>query len=130
MKSEGRLQDTRYWSPEVGLLGFVLFSAGLIAGEQNRSGILMDTLCGETSAHNSEKVAHHTVACSLMKSCKASGFGMVSEQTFLKFDDGGDKLALERLEETSLKRKLRVRVWGDFDFERGTVRVSRLEPVP
>ncbi len=114
----------------IAAVAFVLASAVLIGQEQSRSGVLIDTLCGETSAHNFEKVAHHTVTCSLMKNCKASGFGMVVEKMFLKFDDEGDRLALELLEETSLKRKIRVEVWGDFDFEQERVRVSRLEPLP
>lgn len=55
---------------------------------------------------------------------------MLWEPAFLKFDNGSDKLSLKLLEETSLKRKLRVRVWGNFDFEQEPVRVSRLVPVP
>ncbi len=105
----------------------LLLTALLGAGDRNHTGILIDTLCGETAAHNSEKVAHHTVACSLMENCQASGFGIVFDRVFFKFDERGDELALELLKKTALKRRLAVRVWGDFDFQEETVRVSRLE---
>ena len=109
---------------------FLLLSCLFGAEDQSRTGILIDTLCGETSAHNSEKVAHHTVACSLVENCRDSGFGIVVEKTFLKFDERGDKLALGVLEQTPIKKKLEVRVWGDFDFEGETVRVIKLEAQP
>ena len=99
------------------------------AGETTRSGVLIDTLCGETSAHNAEKVEDHTVACSLMKNCQASGFGLVVDATFFKFDGRGDDLALALLEKTSQRRKLRIAVTGLFDTQGDTVLVKSLEPV-
>ena len=74
----------------------------------------MDAACGARVAANVEKAAKHTVACALMESCKASGFGLVLEGRFLKFDPAGDEEAVKLLENAKVRENFRVEVTGEF----------------
>jgi len=98
------------------------------AENETKVGILIDTLCGETSAHNPEKVADHTVSCSLMRNCKLSGFGLVVDPIFFKFDTQGDEMALNLLESSQKRRNVEVKVTGIFNPQEGTVLVGKLVP--
>ena len=98
----------------------------LAAGPDTRTGVLMDAACGARVAANVEKAAKHTVACALMESCKASGFGLVLEGLFLKFDSAGDEEAVKLLENAKVRENFRVEVTGEFsDTE---VKVAAMKP--
>ena len=86
----------------------------VLAGPDTRTGVLMDAACGARVAANVEKAAKHTVACALMESCKASGFGLVLEGRFLKFDPAGDEEAVKLLENAKVRENFRVEVTGEF----------------
>ena len=96
------------------------------AGPDTRTGVLMDAACGARVAANVEKAAKHTVACALMESCKASGFGLVLEGRFLKFDPAGDEQALKLLEAAKVRENFRVEVTGEFAED--DVKVSAMKP--
>ncbi len=49
-----------------------------------------------------------------MESCKASGFGLVLEGRFLKFDPAGDEEAVKLLENAKVRENFRVEVTGEF----------------
>ena len=74
----------------------------------------MDAACGARVAANAEKTAKHTVACALMESCKASGFGVILEGRFLKFDPEGDEQAVTLLENAKVRENFHVEVTGKF----------------
>ena len=101
-------------------------STPVLAGPDPKTGVLMDAACGARVAANVEKAAKHTVACALMESCKASGFGLVLEGRFLKFDPAGDEQALKLLEAAKVRENFRVEVTGEFAED--DVKVSAMKP--
>ena len=106
----------------------VLLAGSLLvfAGPDTKTGVLMDAACGARVAANVEKAAKHTVACALMESCKASGFGLILEGRFLKFDPAGDEEAVKLLEAAKVRENFRVEVTGEFTED--DVKVSAMKP--
>ena len=95
------------------------------AGPDTRTGVVMDAACGARVAANAEKTAKHTVACALMESCKASGFGLILEGRFLKFDPAGDEQALKLLEAAKVRENFRAEVTGEFSEDH--IKVSAMK---
>lgn len=95
------------------------------AGPDTRTGVVMDAACGARVAANAEKTAKHTVACALMESCKASGFGLILEGRFLKFDPAGDEQALKLLEAAKVRENFRAEVTGEFSED--NIKVSAMK---
>lgn len=106
---------------------FVLLAGSILvlAGPDSKTGVLMDAACGARVAANAEKTAKHTVACALMASCKASGYGLILEGLFLKFDPAGDEQAVKLLEAAKVRENFRVEVTGEFSEEE--VKVSAMK---
>ena len=105
-----------------------LLAAGsmlVLAGADTRTGVVMDAACGARVAANAEKTAKHTVACALMESCKASGFGLILEGRFLKFDPAGDEQALKLLEAAKVRENFRAEVTGEFSED--DIKVSAMK---
>lgn len=105
-----------------------LLAAGpllVLAGPDTRTGVVMDAACGARVAANAEKTAKHTVACALMESCKASGFGLILEGRFLKFDPAGDEQALKLLEAAKVRENFRAEVTGEFSED--DIKVSAMK---
>lgn len=96
-----------------------------LAGPDTRTGVVMDAACGARVAANAEKTAKHTVACALMESCKASGFGLILEGRFLKFNAAGDEQALKLLEAAKVRENFRAEVTGEFSED--DVKVSAMK---
>lgn len=106
---------------------FFLSTLLVLAGEVTQTGTLLDAMCGEKGAANAEKVASHKVICAKMDNCKESGFGIVSDGKFLKFDKAGDEKAWAVLEKTSKTHDLQVTVTGAL--EGNTLKVTKIEEV-
>ncbi|MDE2928326.1 MAG: hypothetical protein OXT71_18205 [Acidobacteriota bacterium] len=105
-----------------------LLAAGsmlVLAGPDTKTGVVMDAACGARVAANAEKTAKHTVACALMESCKASGFGLILEGRFLKFDPAGDEQALKLLEAAKVRENFRAEVTGEFSED--DIKVSAMK---
>lgn len=105
-----------------------LLAAGsmlVVAGPDTKTGVVMDAACGARVAANAEKTAKHTVACALMESCKASGFGLILEGRFLKFDPAGDEQALKLLEAAKVRENFRAEVTGEFSQD--DIKVSAMK---
>ena len=105
-----------------------LIAAGsmlVLAGPETKTGVVMDAACGARVAANAEKTAKHTVACALMESCKASGFGLILEGRFLKFDPAGDEQALKLLEAAKVRENFRAEVTGEFSED--DIKVSAMK---
>lgn len=96
-----------------------------LAGPETKTGVVMDAACGARVAANAEKTAKHTVACALMESCKASGFGLILEGRFLKFDPAGDEQALKLLEAAKVRENFRAEVTGEFSED--DIKVSAMK---
>jgi uncharacterized protein YuzE len=87
----------------------VMLATPLSAAEW--TGYLMDTMC---AASRLDKAASHTTEC--MKSCKQSGFGLVTKDgKYIKFNEAGNIKALNALELTGKQDELLVKVTGDMN---------------
>ena len=63
-----------------------------------------------------------------MESCKASGYGLIADGQFLKFDKAGDEMALAFLEATKKEAHLSIKVTADFSTD--PISVSKIEEAP
>lgn len=64
------------------------------------NGYIVDVMCAATMVQQDDPqaaAAKHPKACAMKEACAASGYGLMSEGKFLKFDDSGNKLAKEYL---------------------------------
>lgn len=83
-------------------------------------GYLVDKMCATGMAKKAPeeamaKAAKHTKSCALEESCMESGFGLLSEGKWYKFDETGDKKALAWLKKTDKKSDLMIEVTGTHD---------------
>jgi hypothetical protein len=86
-------------------------------------GYLVDQNCGKRMVmddvkKSDAKAAKHTKDCSLDESCKASGFGLVAGGKFFKFDDAGDKKAVDYLIASKKEDNFKVEVTCTMDGEK------------
>ena len=83
-------------------------------------GYVVDEMCAKIMMGKEttmKKAAAHTKACALMEECVASGYGVFSEGKWYKFDEAGDGMALELIENTERKKGIMVEVTGKMDDE-------------
>jgi len=115
---------------KIGLLAasvalIALAQVTLAVGEEKFSGNLLDVACAGRMAGNVDKAKAHKKSCALMENCQKSGFGIVtSDGKLLKFDENGNKQALELLNKTSKESDIVVEVTGTKDGD--TLKVSKL----
>ncbi len=89
--------------------------------ETTYKGYLVDKMCGTGFTKGgdvkkaADKAKKHTKDCALEDNCKASGYGLIFDGKFHKFDDAGDKLALDYLNKTKKESNLFVQVKGTND---------------
>lgn len=91
-----------------------------VPGQETMKGYVVDRMCATGMVKRGakqamERAARHTKMCALEEGCRESGYGLVSEGKFYKFDANGDRLALEYLERTSIERGHWVVVRGTMD---------------
>jgi hypothetical protein len=73
---------------------------------------LVDTMCVGKVKADPDK---HKRACALQ--CKGSGFGVLTDGGYLRFDDAGNQKAIAALEASDRKDTLRVDVSGTVEGE-------------
>ena len=86
------------------------------------SGYLVDKNCGTMIGKKEKTKAmemgkKHSVACGLDEACMASGYGIIHEGTFVKFDEAGDAMAAKYLKGLSKKNDVLVTVSGSLEGE-------------
>ncbi|MGB2868520.1 MAG: hypothetical protein WBD36_08725 [Bacteroidota bacterium] len=91
-----------------------------MSGSHVMTGWLVDQMCGKKMGNgdaekSNAKAAKHTKDCAVEESCAESGYGLVNNGKWFKFDEKGDKLAAEWLSKTDLKKNLMVNVKGAMD---------------
>ena len=85
------------------------FSAAPAFAETWKNVALVDTMCSSKVKDNPDA---HTTKCAI--TCQKSGFGIfTSDGKYLKFDEAGNKKALELLKSTSKADHVRVNVTGE-----------------
>ncbi len=104
----------------------LMMCVAVFAHEQ-KVGLLIDAECGKRLADSPEKAAAHQVSCSLKEECAKTGYGVIVDGKFYKFDKMGNKLATLILKTTQKKAGLRVRVDGHFDSY--VISPTLLEPI-
>jgi len=99
----------------------LLLAGSALAGAEEWKGVsLVDTMC---SAKVKDAPDTHTVSCAL--ACEKGGFGIyTSDGTYLKFDDAGNKKALQALKATKKKDHIRANITGERDGD--TIKVTSL----
>ena len=77
-------------------------------------GYLIDKKCSaKVVTEGGDAAKAHTADCALMPDCKASGYGVVSEDgKFLNFDEGGSEMAVTILELEKGNDSVKVAVNG------------------
>ena len=112
----------RFW---ILLVVLVFLSGALSAHGEEKTGILVDAKCGTQIAGNADKVTGDPNSCSLEN--RESGYGIVSDGKFYKFDDYGNKQALLLLKVTEKTSNLKVRVGGHFESD--LIKVGEIETI-
>ena len=92
------------------------------AAEKTWTGYLVDKNCGVMIAKKEKAKAmemgkKHSVACALDEACMASGYGIIHEGQFIKFDEAGDAVAAEYFKGLKKKNDVFVTVSGTLDGE-------------
>ena len=70
-------------------------------------GYIVDEMCGKDMAGKSDamtKASKHPASCALKSSCSESGYGLVSDGKWYKFDDNGNTEAKALLEKSKNKK--------------------------
>ncbi len=85
-------------------------------------GYLVDKMCATGMAKKAKdeamsKAMKHTVSCALEEGCMESGYGLLIDGKYHKFDEAGDKLAVEYLKKASFKDNILVEVSGTHEGE-------------
>lgn len=104
----------------VGGVALALCLASLVALAQTGkkmtyTGYLMDKMCSGEVMESKDPMAGakaHTKSCALMKSCIASGYGVVTGGKFYAFDAHGNELAMQMLKNTKKTNDLSIEVVG------------------
>ena len=86
-----------------------------VSAHDQKVGLLIDTECGKRLADSPEEAAAHAVSCSLKEECAKTGYGVIVDGKFYKFDKMGNKLANVILMTTKKKAGVKVKVDGHFD---------------
>jgi hypothetical protein len=89
----------------------------------DKTGVLMDVMCSKGATQ--ESAAKHTRECGLMEHCVASGYGIVVDGVFHKFDAEGNKQAEAIFRATKKANNITVRVEGTLQHE-GDITVDKL----
>jgi hypothetical protein len=87
---------------------------------QSTVGYLVDRSCAKRMVmddvkKSDAKAARHTKECCLDDACRASGFGIITGGTLYKFDDDGNKKAVEYLNTTKKEDNIKVVVLGSME---------------
>ncbi|MCU0453114.1 MAG: hypothetical protein MUE68_05615 [Bacteroidetes bacterium] len=104
---------------------FLLVAATAAAPAQTKTweGYLADQMCGSNwkGAKGEERAAKHSRACGLEESCAASGYGVFSGGTFVKFTEASSPKAKVYLEMTAAKNNIYVKVLGVLEGDKISV---------
>jgi hypothetical protein len=106
-------------------LCLLLALACLVHGAELQ-GVVIDRDCAEDILkHGRQIILKQRRDCSLMKHYVRDGYGILTDdRKFYKFDDAGNKKALQLLKNIADKDNLKVIVSGDIDGD--TIKVDRM----
>jgi hypothetical protein len=97
------------------IITFVLLVFGIsftYAQTTSWTGYLADQMCSESLTASTERAASHTKECLIEDNCAKTGYGVIVEGKWYKFDKKGDELAAALLSSTQKDRGIKVAVTG------------------
>ncbi|HET9136129.1 MAG TPA: hypothetical protein VFO76_05775 [Candidatus Kapabacteria bacterium] len=114
----------------IAVIGLIFADSSVIAktpksATQTITGTLADKMCAKRLKSDATKLASHTKMCMTEEMCATSGYGVVSNGTFYKFDKKGDQLAADFLKTSSKDNDIQVEVVGTVSGE--TMKVTSLK---
>jgi hypothetical protein len=109
----------------VSVLASAFFCLPALGHGESKTGILVDARCGSNLAKDASEAAAHPVSCAIDSA--ESGYGIIADGRFLRFDDHGNRQATLLLKATPKESNLKVRVGGHFEGD--LIKVSELETV-
>lgn len=104
-------------------LGLLLAAAALPAAGATESFTNVPLVDVNCSAKVAAKPGEHPRSCAIQ--CSASGYGVIRDGKFLKFDAAGNDKALAALKASDKKDHLRADVAGDVEGD--TIKVTSLK---
>ena len=115
----------------VAVSGLVLSAVPVRADEHDKGvhGILIDNKCAmsEGKPKKEADAAKHPASCALK--CAASGLGVTTGDKWIKFDEKGQKLAKEYLEQhKDVENATKVHVEGKVSEDGKTMEVTAIHP--
>jgi hypothetical protein len=90
-------------------------------GVTTMTGYVVDAMCAKGMLKKTDvmaRAAKHSKACALEEECSASGYGLLSAAKWYKFDDDGDKQAMELIQKSSKENDIMVEVSGKMKDDR------------
>jgi hypothetical protein len=108
----------------IGLALLVLTLASPLAATEWKGVSLMDTNCSTKKA-TLEHPEDHTAMCAMK--CKKSGYGVIVDGKYVKFDKNGSKLASAALAKTKKKDHLTATVVGEMKGDQIAVKSLKLD---
>ena len=94
---------------KLAIFGLVLLVALPVAAAEWKSVSLVDAGCADRVKADPDK---HTRACAMR--CEESGYGVVADGAFVKFDEKGNNLAIEALQKSKKDDHLRATITGEI----------------
>jgi hypothetical protein len=83
------------------------------------NGVLVDKACSGKFKSEEQAAKEHTKMCAMAEGCAKSGYGLISGEKFLAFDDKGNEKAKEYLKDK--KHPMRVHVAGKVSADGKTI---------
>jgi len=91
------------------------------AKETSLHGYVIDAMCAKGMARKEnvmEAAAKHTKKCALEEACAESGYGVFSDGKWYKFDEKGDVMAKELIQNTKTEKGIMVMVSGTMEADK------------
>lgn len=105
---------------------FLLLTTACLVSGADFQGVVVDRNCGDDILkHGRQIILKQRRDCSLMNHYLREGYGIVTEdKKFFKFDDLGNKKAIQLLKNINHKDDLKIIVTGDLDGD--TIKVTAM----
>lgn len=104
----------------------VLLAMACLGQGTKIQGVVIDRNCADDIVkHGRQIILKQRRECSLLRNYVRDGYGILTDdRKFFRFDEAGNKMALQLLKNTPDKDNLKVVVSGDVDGD--TIRVSQM----
>ncbi|HKY05455.1 MAG TPA: hypothetical protein VJQ56_11220 [Blastocatellia bacterium] len=107
------------------LMAGAAFAADHHAKEVKLTGYLTDNACSARIAKAddpSSAIKNHTKNCALMPGCSKSGYSLLADGKWYKFDDEGNQKVAELLKNSKREKGIAVNVEGTVEGEKLSVK--------